>query len=72
MDVPEIPLSYSCTGAINSVTPIALMMPAISSIKKWKGESLARMFFFKVYLRGHRLAGGLPIVYRTAGAHVHR
>ena len=47
-----------CTGAINSVTPIALMMPAISSIKKWKGESLARMFFFKVYLRGHRLAGG--------------
>ena len=47
MDVPEMPLSYSCTGAINSVTPIALMMPAISSIKKWKGESLARMSFSK-------------------------
>ena len=41
MDVPEMPLSYSCTGAINSVTPMALMIPAARSIRKLKGENLA-------------------------------
>ena len=41
MDVPEMPLSYSCTGAIKIVTPMALMTPARNSIRKFSGESFA-------------------------------
>lgn len=34
IEVPEIPLSYSFTGARNTVTPKAFMMPATVSIIK--------------------------------------
>ena len=34
MEVPEMPLSYRCTGAKNMVTPMALMIPAANSSAK--------------------------------------
>ena len=48
IEVPEIPLSYNWTGAMNKVTPIALITPAIKSIRKLKGENFSSSFsFFK-------------------------
>ena len=35
IEVPEIPLSYNPTGAIKTVTPKALITPAINSNKKF-------------------------------------
>ena len=40
MEVPDIPLSYSWTGAIKSVTPTAFITPARSRHTKLKGENL--------------------------------
>ena len=45
MDVPEIPLSYSLTGSIKMVTPIALMIPAAVSMRRLNGFSFLSKCF---------------------------
>lgn len=39
MEVPEMPLSYSLTGARKTVTPNALTQPAMVSMRKLTGIS---------------------------------
>ena len=45
IDVPEIPLSYKLTGIKNTVTPNALIMPAIVSIIIFVICRLVKAFF---------------------------
>ena len=54
IEVPDMPLSYSLTGAKNIVTPTALIMPAIVSIRKLNGLK------FKRLLSGFANIGHLP------------
>ena len=53
IDVPEMPLSYSFTGARNIVIPIALIMPAAVNIRKFFILSSDISFFIAPPFHGY-------------------